>query len=286
MRVSSLDDAVTFEAAAAPLLQRDPAGNNLPLGIVQSLLDRPDIYPEAFFWIVEHEGSVVGAALRTPPYPLVLADPIDPGVVEALVTSLVDAGTSPRGVTANEPWASRFAGAWTAATGVSWRVSIGQGVFRLTSVQPPRPTPGAAREATTDDRALLVRWMHEFETEALQAMIRDEHAADRAVEARLSDDGAAGFAIWEDDGRPVSLTGWMRIPGGARVGPVYTPPGERGHGYASKVVADVSARMLEQGASACFLYTDLGNPTSNSIYRQIGYEQIAESLMITFDDPS
>ena len=89
--------------------------------------------------------------------------------------------------------------------------------------------------------------MHAFEDEALQAMIRDEHATERAIDARLGPDATGGFSIWDDGGRPVSLTGWMRIRGGARIGPVYTPPDDRGHGYASNLVADVSASHPPRG---------------------------------------
>ena len=66
-------------------------------------------------------------------------------------------------------------------------------------------------------------------------------------------------------------------PGGIRLGPVYTPPERRRRGYATSLVAEVSARLLESGRRRCFLYTDLANPTSNAIYRRIGYEQVAES---------
>jgi predicted GNAT family acetyltransferase len=31
-----------------------------------------------------------------------------------------------------------------------------------------------------------------------------------------------------------------------------------------------------------FLYTDLGNPTSNSIYRSVGYQAVAEALRYRF----
>ena len=34
------------------------------------------------------------------------------------------------------------------------------------------------------------------------------------------------------------------------------------------------------------LYTDLGNPTSNAIYRAIGYEAVAELLRYRFGGPA
>lgn len=284
MQVTPLPDAASFLAAAAPVLERDTGANNLPLGIAQQLVDRPDTYPEAFFWVAADSDRVVGAAMRTPPYPAILADPLSDGVIDAFVAAFVDGQPDLPGIAANEPWASRFADAWTAATGAPWHRSVGQGVYALTAVRPSRPAPGSARAATPDDRPLLRRWMDAFAAEALQAMPRDEGDMERGIDARMGPGAAGGFTFWEVDGRPVSLTGWIRIPGGARIGPVYTPAEERGHGYASNLVGEVSAHMLDRGAAACFLYTDLANPTSNALYRRIGYEQVAESSMIRFDD--
>ena len=86
----AVSDATTFLARAAPVLGRDPAANNLPLGIAQQLIDRPGTYASANFWVAERDGEVVGAAMRTPPYPLILAEPAVHGneVVDAYVAAL------------------------------------------------------------------------------------------------------------------------------------------------------------------------------------------------------
>jgi predicted GNAT family acetyltransferase len=63
---------------------------------------------------------------------------------------------------------------------------------------------------------------------------------------------------------------------------VYTPPERRGRGYASACVATLSAATLDAGLR-CILYTDLGNATSNSIYRSIGYRAVAELVRYRFD---
>ena len=61
-----------------------------------------------------------------------------------------------------------------------------------------------------------------------------------------------------------------------RVGPVYTPPDGRRRGYAEAVTAAVTARALARGRRFCFLFTDLANPTSNGIYRRIGYRPVCD----------
>ena len=96
------------------------------------------------------------------------------------------------------------------------------------------------------------------------------------VERRRSDpDG--GWRLWEDDGRVVSLAGFgSRTPNGIRVGPVYTPPEFRGKGYASALVGRMTAELLDGRHRFCFLFTDLANPTSNGIYRRIGYQAVTD----------
>jgi predicted GNAT family acetyltransferase len=85
------------------------------------------------------------------------------------------------------------------------------------------------------------------------------------------------------DDRPVAMSGHSGpTPNGVRIGPVYTPPGERGRGYATNLVATQSQWLLNHGLRFCFLYTDLSNPISNSIYERIGYRQVAESAEYSF----
>jgi len=69
---------------------------------------------------------------------------------------------------------------------------------------------------------------------------------------------------------------------GMTVGGVYTPPELRGKGYATSCVAELSRHILQSGKEFCTLYTDLANPTSNSIYKKIGYTEVCDSVEYTF----
>ena len=53
---------------------------------------------------------------------------------------------------------------------------------------------------------------------------------------------------------------------------MYTPQTSRGNGYGSSVTAAATSAALAEGAQHVVLYTDLANPTSNSIYQNIGYQ--------------
>jgi predicted GNAT family acetyltransferase len=72
-------------------------------------------------------------------------------------------------------------------------------------------------------------------------------------------------------------------PNGIRIAPVYTPPELRGGGYASACTAETTRRLLKDGRRFCFLYTDLANPTSNSIYQRIGYRPVCDVDQYRFD---
>jgi predicted GNAT family acetyltransferase len=80
------------------------------------------------------------------------------------------------------------------------------------------------------------------------------------------------FDLWTADATPVCGVGHHTAAGVVRVGPVYTPPEHRNHGYARRLTYAVTARVLARpDVQRAMLFTDAANPVSNSIYRQAGY---------------
>ena len=280
MDVCRIADPAVFLEAAAPLLLADEARHNLLLGLATTLRDHPTVYPVRRLWLVQDGDEVVGAALRTPPHNLVLARPRDERVLEALAAAVDDLP----GVVGALPEVELFASAWSARSGATPQLRFAQGIYALEHVQPVANVSGSMRRAARDDRALLVDWWCAFAVEALNES-PDQEEVGRAIDHRLESPGS-GLAIWEHDG-PASFAGYGGgTPNGIRIGPVYTPPERRGHGYASALVAALSADLLAGGRRFCFLYTDLANPTSNRIYERIGYERICESAEIEFQPSS
>ena len=107
--------------------------------------------------------------------------------------------------------------------------------------------------------------------------------ASGVIDGYLSSD-TRGMYVWEHEGRPVSIAAYAGpTPNGIRVSHVYTPPELRGRGYASAVTAALTQHLLDTGYRYCFLYTDLSNPTSNSIYQKIGYQPVADVDEWLFD---
>ncbi|WP_432102301.1 GNAT family N-acetyltransferase [Streptomyces sp. bgisy091] len=263
------DDADVFLATAGPALATRPAENTLLLTITATLRSEgPQAYgpePPVLGWWRGADGEVTGTLVRTPPFvPVLGAVP-----AEALVP-LTEAIPLP-GVNADRATATALAARWP-----GHRVDAEHRLYRLGALVPPDPGPvGAARPATAADRALLVGWVRAFGRETGQSGTRAEQIVDTCT-------ARGGLTVWESGGLAVSMASVSRrIADSVRVSAVYTPPEHRGRGYAAAVTAVVSGSARAEGAREVLLFTDLANPTSNGVYRRIGYEAVSDRLLIT-----
>jgi len=145
----------------------------------------------------------------------------------------------------------------------------------LGELRPPTGVTGSARPARADEADLLTGWLRDFEEE-----VGLPETADRSTVGRQVDAGT--LVVWEAGGRPVALAGWRKPRARASwVGPVWTPPDQRGHGYGSAVTSAATLAALRAGARDVCLYTDLANPVSNAVYARIGYVEVGRDAEVT-----
>jgi predicted GNAT family acetyltransferase len=285
MELRRSDDVQPFLAAAGAFLGEREAAHNLIFGICSSLAaDASMSAGPPYFATIHDADRVVAATLRTPPWNLVLSEVDDLSALDAIVDDLASgpAASELPGVVGPDDMVEVFAHRWTARTGRPGRVALKERIFQLTTVRPPRPVPGHMRVATQGDRDLLIRWLIDFEADALAESPSPGDPA-TSVDRWLSGAGGRIDYLWED-GEERSWCGVGGLtPHGIRVGPVFTPRAWRGKGYASALVAEASQAQLDAGRQFCFLYTDLANPTSNHIYAEIGYEPVRDACVVTFD---
>jgi predicted GNAT family acetyltransferase len=281
MKLEAHADAEAFLATAGGLLASDEPRHNLIYGICSTLIESQSAYEEAYFWTVDG-GETLAALLRTPPFNIAVARPRTAAALAFAAGALHAEGVEVPGVSGALPEAETFADAWESAAGVRRRKRMAHGVYAAHHTHVPEGVAGRMREAGESDRELAVSWIRDFLDEAAHEET-PRTDLEGAVERRL-ESKTAGLALWEVDRQPVSLCGYGgATPHGIRVGPVYTPPELRRHGYASALTAGVTKEQLERGRDYCFLYTDLANPTSNRIYMNIGYELVCEAADYAFD---
>lgn len=275
LRVKSFPDVHPYLDAVGDFLVAREAEHNLLLGIAGTVRDHPDAFPGPnLFLAAMDDDEVVAVASRTDPWRLLLSETARPEAVELFVPAAMTHGTPLPGVAGPPEPAARLARAFEAATGRPARRAMAERVFRLERVIPPPVPPGRWRFAEPTDVERIAAWLVAFQAEAVpdDPPMRDVHAVVTAwVEGRRF------VYLWEVDGVPVSLvTASAATPNGIRIGPVYTPPGERGRGFARALTAAASRDQLDRGRRFCFLLTDLANPVSNRLYQQLGYQAVSD----------
>ena len=277
-------DVGAYLAAAGGFLRANAVRNTIMLSVAETLQAQgPAVFGDGtplFGWWAEPDGAVRAALLHTPPYPILLTV-LPPGAATALAAELAARDRHPPGVNAAPAPAQEFAAAWTQQTGQRYRMGMRMRLYELGRLQPPDPhPPGQARTALEEDRDLLLAWLDAFYDEAGPEGPRESR---RVVDDRLA---FGGLVFWEHDGAPVSLAGWAKPAAGlARIGPVYTPPELRGRGFGAAVTAAVTQAALDGGAGGVLLFTDLSNPTSNTLYQRLGFAPVTDWIVIRFTGP-
>ncbi|MCE6993203.1 GNAT family N-acetyltransferase [Saccharothrix sp. S26] len=279
--VTRHDDLAEFWALTGDFFNADPVVHTVPIAAIDRRLNHADPDDEPPLLVsVTHDGVLVAAALRTPPWPLTLSG-VAPEWAEVVAEALAGDVELPG---ANGPRESveAFVVAWAARTGCSAREHMAQRLYELGDLVTP-DVPGSARLATPDDLDLLSRWRTDFADEA-GVHADEENSVERSrhmLEVGMA--AGQGHVIWCQGDTPVAWAGvGAPVSGMSRIGPVYTPPEHRRHGYGAAVTAACASWAREKGAEHIVLYTDLANPTSNSIYQRIGFQPVVDSASFVF----
>lgn len=271
-----------FLMKAGDLLRSDEARYGLVYGIARLVNANPHHYGEEdpLFCVVNDSNGISAMTWRTPPYPVGLAwhagDPEQ--AVPLLVEAVHKRWAEVPGVTGHREVTDPFADRWCRHFGASIKSTMAQRIYRLDSVNNVPSIPGRMRLATLADKDLVSVWQRAFMAEALGPT--NQNMPERDV-APLIEKGT--IYLWEYSGNPVSMvTKGRPTEHSISVTLVYTPPELRRHGYATACVATACRDILRSGYDFCTLYTDLSNPTSNSIYMKIGFEPVCDSVEYSF----
>jgi len=260
------------------LLERE-AENNLPLGLLgNAARGEMAVGPEALFLCFD-DGAPRGVALRAGSDRIVLSR-AEPDALDAVVAWLRGHGVMLSGVCAENETARGFADRWSTVTHLRSSVSVRQRLYQATAVTAPTsPASGVPRLARPEEDDWVAEGIVAFEREATE-VVRAPAVALAIARARIE---RGQIWVWEDGGRPVSMAARSRrTRTGECVNLVWTPPSRRKNGYATSLVAALTARILDDGAAFACLYTDLANPTSNAIYQRIGYVPVVDARVIAF----
>jgi predicted GNAT family acetyltransferase len=260
-----------FLERAGAWLERAEAENNLILGIATFFkTNSGTVAVEPYLLTVEVERTIFGVALVTPPRRVLITRMPDRAVTTLVTYLFAEAPLLP-GVLGPNTTAKLFADEWTVKTGKASCLRMSERIYACEQLINPTFSPGRLRLATAEDETLVTEWSVAF---CRDAGIEDEIAI---TKARIPTDIAnQALYLWDNDQVTSMAVVQRETTHGICVSMVYTPRHLRNQGYATSCVAALTQRMLESGKRFCSLYTDLANPTSNSIYQRIGYQAICD----------
>lgn len=279
MKVHHHADGKAFLDRAGSWLAQSEVAHSLMIGIAKKCAT-PRLHQESEPWFatVETRDGVAACALRTPPNKAVLTRGNLPAL-KVLADDLFSVYGSLPAVLGPLPDVDEFSGIWEVMTGTRGRSGMHQRVFECRNVEIKEPvSAGQLRSAVESDLDLVVGWILEFRAEIGELGHHGEAMKEAEDLIRAGD-----LFLWCDPA-PVALAArTLRTFTGISVNHVYTPPDLRCRGYATSCVSSLTMRLLSDGYEYCSLFTDVANPTSNSIYQKIGYHPVCDMKDVLFE---
>lgn len=278
IEVEQIQTAHEFLKICRGLLYKNEAEYSLLIGLAEINARQNKVTGQ--FYIVKSD-SVLSGACFVSDRNLIISDMTTESVL-ALADQLYFDKINFPGVVGPVKPTQTFAKTWAGLTEKKHKIGMSQKIYQLQKVITPRPVAGAIAVCDLKHQDLITQWVHEFSLESLPL---EANSIERAREFAVNKIPKGEVFIWCDEaGNPVSMNSVGRpTQNGISVSAVYTPKHLRQKGYASALVAGTSQLMLNQGKKFCVLYTDLENPTSNKIYQNIGYKEIATSANYLFE---
>ncbi|MTH53063.1 GNAT family N-acetyltransferase [Bacillus mangrovi] len=268
-----------FKKAALPFLEMREAENNLALGI---LLDKQSSSLQPVHMsIIRKDGSIIAVLLQTHPKQVIVSALPDLEEEDLFIAGkrIAQIYRSVPGLIGEKRTAEALAGRIASLTGRKPRVVMEQRLHLLSRVEPSSaPVNGTLVQLTAEHRALVSQWVYDFCTEAEETATMFE--ADEKADEMIRKKSLFG---WKAEGEIVSMANRARPTAtNVMVNYVYTPPVHRKKGYATQCVTALTESLLAEGYKTTSLFTDLSNPTSNKIYKEIGYKPIEDGVKVQF----
>jgi len=266
----------TFLEESVKYLEQREALNNLMLGICNRIKTTPEFYNDVYMATIRENDELILAAVMTVPNKLVVYSNIEAcdEAIELLVEDLRSRNIDIPGVVGPKELSKRICDIWSKNSECRVKLEMNMRVYELRQVNINMIGEGILRPANEEDLEFVAQGIYDFEIDTGLNIAPDEEKCYEVARNRLPE---KTIFIWEDSGRVVSMAAKARpTQNGATVNLVHTPKELRGKGYASSCVGALSQHLLNSGYKFCSLFTDLANPTSNSIYMKIGYKPVGD----------
>ncbi|MBT2639838.1 GNAT family N-acetyltransferase [Bacillus sp. ISL-39] len=277
IKLQKYENLLQFKDEVTNFLEQDEVVNNLPLGVLKSAERTPLLMA-----VVRKDEEIAWAMIQTQPDKIIFSKAASFSTEERrqIAEQMHHEIESIPGLIGDRKLLIELSGYLSKMRDVTATVEMDQGLYKLEKVKKKVVSKGKLRALTEQEHGLAKEWVYQFCEDVNLPITMDE--ADTKADELIRKGKLMG---WEIEGEIVSMANATRpTEKNININFVYTPIKHRKKGYASDCVAALSQMLLDQGYQTTSLYTDLSNPTSNKIYQEIGYEWVADSVVVVLGE--
>lgn len=255
-----------FLDANLQFLQEDEIKNNLIIGIASRGTDLKSFFVSSQIGENKLLGVISGKNM------ILSANNLDIDTYKDLVEFMEDHDYP--GIVGPKDECELYSKIYQKVTSKEMVLEMDQRIYSCKKINHISEEIGLFRLASFDDYDILLDWVYEFQL-MIETNVNKEDLKERLTE-RIENKTIYVLEVKKElvsmaaRSRPLSISETVSL--------VYTPNDKRQKGYATRVVELLTEVILKNGKIAT-LYTDLANPTSNSIYMKIGYNPHCDSVM-------
>jgi predicted GNAT family acetyltransferase len=253
--------------------------HNLKLGIASSIIENKIETTEPLYFGIKENNQLIGCALRSNiDRPLAITS-LNFKSIEKLIHLLSNNKTTLHGIVGEIQTATQFRDQWISRNNQNFKLSIHLGVYEANAIKLPQ-LKGKIIVGTENEMDIIFEFVKGFCEDCFPDKEHTNENIQKLCDRHIKNKSL--YLLKNEYGEIVSMAAYTRgSQNGGTVSLVYTPKKLRGLGYGSLVTALVSNKILSEKKFVS-LFTDLTNPTSNSIYQKIGYKKIGENIHFDF----
>jgi uncharacterized protein len=263
-------------------LRKNITKSNFILGCAKQHVDGVTSYEDPIFLTIYNNSKVVGQALNTDVGHNLLVYELPVSAVPFLVDEFTKYRKTCLGVRGEDSLSKAVAKTLAEKWNKSFQLRDRNGVYELNSLKMPDTKGLTLIKSEEVDNRLMFDWTKRFIEECdLNPNLESKKVATDYLKRH---EKIKGYRFLKNSkGEILSMAVKHReFEDRATISLVYTPPDFRRRGYGKIVTALISKELLDGTYSQLNLFTDLKNPTSNKIYKEVGYEFIGENVNYIF----
>lgn len=279
MKIKSFENINDFLRITEELLLQNESFYNLKLGLSGAIQNKNIEVTNPMYFALFNNEVLVGCALRTHADKPLAISKMPKAATERLIKSLTEQKIALGGVIGEVETANYFKDIWLKEHPLTCKLNIHLGIYETKEIITPKEK-AEIMLATQDQRSVVFEFVKGFSIDCFPAREHKDEEIEKICTRHINNKSL--YLLKNNQGEIVSMAANTRgSENGGTISLVYTPPKLRGKGYGSLVTAKVSEIVLKE-KKFTNLFTDLTNPTSNSIYQKIGYKMIGENIHYDF----